>query len=121
MFEANLGMLFRELIRTKMGQVCEWNIFFENIDLTDKMALIRAVPRLVEKLLLSINEGRRWIGEKPTGKWADHFYLNHPSLGWVQVDTPDGQAKSIVSPEVLQALENIRKERILSYFEVTKK
>ena len=118
LFEANLNMLFRELIRAALNKPCTWSLFFQNIDLTDKMSVARAVPRLIERLVLTINEGRRWIGEKPAGKWADHFYINHPSLGFIQVDTPDGAAKSIFTPELLEAMKQIEAKRREQYFDL---
>jgi hypothetical protein len=122
LFESNLAMLFREFIRTKMNEVCTWNLMFENIDLTDKMALARVVPRLVQGLLLNINEGRRWLGEKTAGKWADHFYINHPQLGFIQVDTPDGQAtKSMFTADVIEALAQVKQNKVQQYFDFASK
>lgn len=123
LFETNLNMLFRELIRAKHGQPLHWYLNFHNIDLVDKMTVARAIPKLVDSLVLTINQAKGWLGLPPAGKWADHYYINSPQLGFIRVDPEDENAPAnvITNPELVKALADIREKKIVGAFGDLKK
>ena len=123
LFEEKLDILFRTFIRKKMGQLIAWVLKFKNIELVDKMTVARAMPKLIDSLVITINQAKQWLGLPPAGKWADHYYIRDPQLGFVRVDPDDENAPAVNIPtgDLAKALHEIKNFKIKQEFSELKK